>query len=83
MTLNQELKGQRTTLSPLDLEQIKAAVSEVRAASPESALADLVEEKIRALDDDPNLLKYDSSEDRRSSAKRTSMLSHQHKGREG
>jgi hypothetical protein len=45
------------TLSPLDLKQIREAVSELRTASPKSALADLVEEKIRALeDDDPNLL---------------------------
>jgi|UPI0004B9AE0A hypothetical protein len=45
------------TLSPLDLKQIREAVSELRTASPKSALADLVEEKIRALeDDDPDLL---------------------------
>lgn len=58
MTLNQEIKGQRrATLSPLDLKQIREAVSEVRAASPGSVLADLVEEKIRALEDaDPNRL---------------------------
>lgn len=58
MTSNQELKGQRRmTLSPLDLKQIREAVSELRTASPKSALADLVEEKIRALeDDDPDLL---------------------------
>jgi hypothetical protein len=41
----------------LDLKQIRDAVSELRAASPKSVLADLVEEKIRALeDDDPSLL---------------------------
>ncbi|QRM29468.1 hypothetical protein [Microvirga sp. VF16] len=58
MTSNQELKGQRrTTLSSLDLKQIRDAVSELRAASPKSVLADLVEEKIRVLeDDDPGLL---------------------------
>lgn len=58
MTSNQELKGQRSvTLSPLDLKQIREAVSELRATSPKSVLADLVEEKIRALeDDDPGLL---------------------------
>ena len=58
MTSNQELKEQRSaTLSPLDLKQIRDAVSELRAASPKSVLADLVEEKIRALeDDDPGLL---------------------------
>lgn len=56
MTLNQETKGQgRATLSPLDLKQIREAVNEVRTASPRSILADLVEEKIRALEDaDPN-----------------------------
>ena len=53
MTLNEEIRGQqRTTLSPLDLKQIREAVNEVRAASPRSALADLVEEKIRALEGD-------------------------------
>jgi hypothetical protein len=58
VTSNQELKGQRSaTLSPLDLKQIREAVSELRATSPKSVLADLVEEKIRALeDDDPGLL---------------------------
>src|SRR5689334_16556294 len=51
MTSNQELDGQGTTkLSPFDLKQIKDAVSQLRAASPKSALADLVEEKIRALE---------------------------------
>ena len=37
-------------VSPIDLEQIKRAVREVRAASPTSALAELVEAKIRALE---------------------------------
>jgi hypothetical protein len=41
----------------LDLKQIRDAVSELRAASPKSVLADLAEEKIRTLeDDDPSLL---------------------------
>ncbi|MBA1155359.1 hypothetical protein [Microvirga mediterraneensis] len=55
MTSNQELDGQgRTKLSPFDLKQIRDAVSQLRAASPKSALADLVEEKIRALEsEDP------------------------------
>ena len=67
MTSNQELKGQRrTTLSPLDLKQIRDAVSELRAASPKSVLADLVEEKIRALeDDDQGLLEYASLQGQR------------------
>jgi hypothetical protein len=58
MTSNQELKGQRrATLSALDLKQVRQAVSELRAASPKSVLADLVEEKIRALENDrPSLL---------------------------
>ncbi|MCB5174933.1 hypothetical protein [Microvirga lenta] len=37
-------------LSPLDLKQIKDAVSELRAAEPESVLAALVEEKVRAME---------------------------------
>jgi hypothetical protein len=68
VTSNQELKGQRSaTLSPLDLKQIREAVSELRATSPKSVLADLVEEKIRALeDDDPGLLlDYAPSQGRR------------------
>ncbi|EIM29343.1 hypothetical protein [Microvirga lotononidis] len=53
MTANQELDGQgKTKLSPFDLKQIRDAVSQLRAASPKSALADLVEEKIRALENE-------------------------------
>jgi hypothetical protein len=37
-------------LSPSDLKQIKDAVRDLRTASPKSALADLVEEKIRAIE---------------------------------
>ncbi|MFL5131491.1 hypothetical protein [Microvirga tunisiensis] len=51
----------------MDLKQIREAVSELRATSPKSVLADLVEEKIRALeDDDPGLLlDYAPSQGRR------------------
>lgn len=35
---------------PVDLKQIKDAVRELRVSCPQSALADLVEEKIRALE---------------------------------
>jgi hypothetical protein len=60
MTSNQELKGQRrATLSALDLKQVRQAVSELRAASPKSVLADLVEEKIRALENDSPSLLFD------------------------
>jgi hypothetical protein len=38
------------TPSPFDLNQIKEAVRELRASSPGSALADLVEEKIRTME---------------------------------
>ena len=41
---------QGATLSPSDLEQIKDAVRDLRTTSPTSALADLVEDKIRALE---------------------------------
>ncbi len=51
MTFHQVFEGQRpTALSLMDLKQIKDAVSELRAASPKSVLADLVEEKIRAIE---------------------------------
>jgi hypothetical protein len=36
--------------SPVDLNQIKEAVRELRASSPGSILADLVEEKIRTME---------------------------------
>ncbi|MGF9760664.1 hypothetical protein AAII07_36295 [Microvirga sp. 0TCS3.31] len=38
------------TPSPLDLKQIKEAVQDLRASSPRSVLADLVEEKIRMME---------------------------------
>lgn len=38
------------TPSSLDLNQIKEAVRELRASSPRSVLADLVEEKIRMME---------------------------------
>jgi hypothetical protein len=68
MTSDQELKEQRSaTLSPLDLKHIREAMSELRAASPKSILADLVEEQIRELeDDDPGLqFGYAPSQERR------------------
>jgi hypothetical protein len=37
------------TISPLDLDQIEDAVSELRSSHPRSILAKLVEEKIQAL----------------------------------
>jgi len=42
--------GQGTMITPLDLEQIKDAVSELRSSHPGSVLAHLVEEKIQALE---------------------------------
>jgi hypothetical protein len=39
-------------LSPSDLKQIKDAVRDLRTTSPTSALADLVEDKIRALENE-------------------------------
>ena len=51
MTSDRPLQEQTTVLpSPSDLRQIKEAVRELRASSPRSALADLVEEKIRAME---------------------------------
>lgn len=37
-------------MSPWDLEQIRDAVGALRASCPDSALADLVEEKIRVIE---------------------------------
>lgn len=51
MTSEQEPRGRhRAIISPVDLKQIKDAVSELRTSHPRSILADLVEEKIRALE---------------------------------
>jgi hypothetical protein len=51
MTLEQGPRGsQRATISPLDLKQIKDAVSELRNSHPRSILADLVDDKIWALE---------------------------------
>lgn len=51
MTLEQGPRiSQRVMVSPLDLNQVRDAVREVRATHPSSVLADIVEEKIRALE---------------------------------
>jgi hypothetical protein len=51
MTLEQGPRDvQRAMVSPLDLQQIKHEVSELRNSHPGSVLADLVEEKIHALE---------------------------------
>ncbi|MBB3017466.1 hypothetical protein FHR70_000506 [Microvirga lupini] len=51
MTSDRPFQEQTTTIpSPSDLRQIKEAVRELRAASPRSVLADLVEDKIRAIE---------------------------------
>ncbi len=51
MTSDRQFEEQpRAMVSPWDLEQIKEAVAELRAASPRSILADLVEEKIRTIE---------------------------------
>jgi len=42
----------RAMVSPFDLKQIRDAVSELRASHPHSVLADLVEEKLRRIEDD-------------------------------
>lgn len=40
----------RAMIHPSDLDEVKEAVYQLRASSPRSALADLVEEKIRAFE---------------------------------
>lgn len=52
----------RSMLSSWDLKQIKEAVRELRAASPRSVLADLVEEKIRAMENDDPMPRPDVPE---------------------
>jgi len=51
MTSDRPFREQTTILpSPSDLRQIKQAVRELRASTPGSVLADLVEDKIRAME---------------------------------
>ncbi|RDI56419.1 hypothetical protein DES45_109103 [Microvirga subterranea] len=51
MVLEHEPRSRRSAQpSPSDLQQIKDAVGQLRAVSPGSALAELVEEKIRILE---------------------------------
>ena len=50
MASAQEVPNQERRPSLWDLRQIQRAVTELRASNPDSALADLVEERIRALE---------------------------------
>jgi hypothetical protein len=51
MTSDEELGEEtREMFSPLDLQQVKDAVRELRASSPGSVLADLVDEKVHAIE---------------------------------
>ncbi|MBD2745363.1 hypothetical protein IC232_01530 [Microvirga sp. BT688] len=50
MTSDRPFQEQTGATQPFDLSQIKEAVRELRALSPRSALADLVEEKIRTME---------------------------------
>jgi hypothetical protein len=51
MTSDRPFQQQMTALpSTSDLSQIKEAVRQLRASSPRSVLADLVEDKIRAIE---------------------------------
>ncbi len=61
MTSDQELDGRmRAASSVLDLQQIKEAVNELRASNPQSALADLVDEKIREIDNGSPAPQFDA-----------------------
>jgi hypothetical protein len=61
MTSDQELDGRmRAAPSALDLQQIKEAVNELRASNPESALADLVDERIREIDNGTPASQFDA-----------------------
>ena len=51
MESDRELADQTNAMdSPPDLQQVKDALSLLRVSSPESVLADLVEEKIRTME---------------------------------
>ena len=64
MTLEQGPRiSQRVIVSPLDLKQVRDAVKEVRASHPSSILADLVEERIRALESGSHQFVSDLFED--------------------
>ncbi|MBF9235293.1 hypothetical protein [Microvirga alba] len=53
MSSAQKVGDQKTAkLSPSDLTQIKLAARELRSSNPQSILADLVEEKIRAIENE-------------------------------
>ena len=53
MTFIQEMReDDGAMVSPSDLRQIRDAVSELRASDPRSVLADLVEEKLRRIEND-------------------------------
>jgi len=53
MTSIQEMReDDGAMVSPSDLRQIRDAVSELRASDPRSVLADLVEEKLRRIEND-------------------------------
>jgi hypothetical protein len=49
----------RVMISLREFQQIRDAVSELRAVSPKSVLADLVEEKIRAIEASDPVLQFD------------------------
>jgi hypothetical protein len=54
MMMDREPGGRASVaVSCWDLKQIRDAVNALRAASPKSALADLVEEKLRAIEQGP------------------------------
>ena len=53
MTSIQEMReDDGAMVSPSDLRQIRDAVSELRASDPRSVLADLVEEKLRRIENE-------------------------------
>jgi len=59
MTSDRSFEKQTSAvLSLSDLNQIKKAVNELRASNPRSILADLVDEKLRALDRDDAMTRH-------------------------
>ena len=60
MTLEQELEEPRGALfTPFDLKQVRDAVRDLRASHPRSVLADLVEEKLRSIEDHHAMSRFD------------------------
>jgi hypothetical protein len=60
MTSEQKLGEQKgAVFTPFDLKQVRDAVRDLRASQPRSVLADLVEEKLRSIEDLHTVSRFD------------------------